>query len=100
MKEFTNHIATTCMSKIQSFMQSFVMPIALPVVKTATTFGPHIRYTIILKWRMFCMSKVPYFDMCLQCDQMFAKHTSTIDICKDCFEEVEMNLWGIGVPTE
>ena len=49
---------------------------------------------------MFCMSKFPYFDMCLQCDQMFAKHTSTIDICKDCFEEVEMNLWGIGVPTE
>jgi hypothetical protein len=46
------------------------------------------------------MSKVPYFDMCLQCNQMFAKHTFTIDICKDCFEEVEMNLWGIGVPTE
>ncbi len=47
------------------------------------------------------MSKTPYFSTCGICEKYFAKAVSTIDMCKNCFDDVTSDLWGVhGVPTE
>ena len=45
-------------------------------------------------------SSKSYFDKCLNCDEYYARHVSTIEICKDCFEIHTADFWGLGVPTE
>ena len=54
-------------------------------------------------WRKVIMtmeSSKSYFDKCLNCDEYYARHVSTIEICKDCFEIHTAEFWGLGVPTE
>lgn len=54
-------------------------------------------------WRKATMtmeSSKSYFDKCLNCDQYYARHISTIEICKDCVEIHTREFWGMGVPTE
>ena len=47
------------------------------------------------------MGKTPYFATCGVCKEYFAKAVNTIELCKDCFEEATVDLWGMhGVPTE
>ena len=42
-----------------------------------------------------------YFDKCLNCDQYYARHISTIELCGPCVEIHTMDGWGMhGVPTE
>ncbi len=45
-------------------------------------------------------SSKSYFDKCLNCDEYYARHISTIELCKDCVEIHTQDFWGIGVPTE
>ena len=45
-------------------------------------------------------SSKSYFDKCLNCDEYYARHVSTIEICKDCVEIHTREFWGMGVPTE
>ncbi len=54
-------------------------------------------------WRKVTMtmeSSKSYFDKCLNCDEYYARHISTIEICKDCVEIHTQEFWGMGVPTE
>jgi len=42
-----------------------------------------------------------YFDKCLNCDEYYARHVETIEICKDCVEIHTQDFWGMhGIPTE
>ena len=60
----------------------------------------------MIYWRKAIMTMessknhIPYFDKCLNCDQYYARHISTIEICKDCVEIHTREFWGYGVPTE
>jgi len=54
-------------------------------------------------WRKATMtmeSSKKYFDKCLNCDEYYARHISTIELCKDCVEIHTQEFWGMGVPTE
>ena len=41
-----------------------------------------------------------YFDKCLNCDEYYARHISTIEMCEPCVEIHTQEFWGMGVPTE
>ena len=43
---------------------------------------------------------IPYFDKCLNCDEYYARHISTIEMCEPCVEIHTQEFWGMGVPTE
>ena len=55
-------------------------------------------------WRKATMTmenSKKYFDKCLNCDQYYARHISTIELCGPCVEIHTMDGWGMhGVPTE
>lgn len=41
-----------------------------------------------------------YFDKCLNCNEYYARHVSTIELCEPCVEIHTAEFWGMGVPTE
>ena len=45
-------------------------------------------------------SSKKYFDKCLNCNEYYARHISTIELCEPCVEFHTQEMWGIGVPTE
>ena len=54
-------------------------------------------------WRKVTMTmenSKKYFDKCLNCNEYYARHISTIEMCEPCVEIHTQDFWGIGVPTE
>jgi hypothetical protein len=54
-------------------------------------------------WRKVIMAmenSKKYFDKCLNCDEYYARHISTIEMCEPCVEIHTQEFWGMGVPTE
>ena len=55
-------------------------------------------------WRRVIMtmeSSKSYFNKCLNCDEYYARHISTIELCGPCVEIHTAEFWGMhGIPTE